>query len=187
MYFIKTTQGFLLPDSTRCLSGLQRRAGQRLLVCYGWRGGGHPPVLLSSAQPLLSSPVLSLSLVWISCLVRSRNSPAKVGTHQGRCHNSKVFVFSEWGHIDTTFVRYTVALHCQEHKLMVDKSLHHYQNTVGTQKFTIFLFDAVILYALGDIDWVILCYESWNSLFTSTSKCNLHFISFECDANAMKQ
>ena len=68
----------MLPDSAcSCLSGLQRRAGQRPLVCYGWRGGGHPPVLLSSGQPLLSSLPqsslsLSLSLVWISCLVRSR-------------------------------------------------------------------------------------------------------------------
>ena len=135
------SQWFLLPDSTSsCLSELQWRAGQRLLVCYGWRGGGHPPVLLSSAQPLLSSPVLSLSLVWISCLVRSRNSPAKVGTHQGRCHNSKVFVISECGHTDTTFVRYTVALHCQDHKLNGRQIIASLSKHSNTQKFTIFPF-----------------------------------------------
>ena len=169
-------------------AAVEGRVEAACLLWLAWWGASSCPPVLWPASPVLPSP-LSLSLVWISCLVRSRNSPAKVGTHQGRCHNSKVFVISECGHTDTTFVRYTVALHCHEHNLMVDKSLHHYQNTVGTQKFTIFLFDAVILYALGvtDIDWVILCYESWNSLFTSTSKCNLHFISFECDANAMKQ
>ena len=84
----------MLPDSAcSCLSGLQRRAGQRPLVCYGWRGGGHPPVLLSSGQPLLSSlpqSSLSLSLAGLD-LLSSAESAAKVGAVgalQRRCHQS---------------------------------------------------------------------------------------------------
>ena len=113
MYFIKTTQGFLLPDSTRCLSGLQRRAGQRLLVCYGWRGGGHPPVLLSSASLSCPPSVLSLSLsLSLSLagldLLSSAESPAEVETHLRMCEKS---FLSSYGDTEVTFLTY-LKLNC---------------------------------------------------------------------------
>ena len=104
LYQVHNGSCYLIVQAPACLSCSGGQGRGCLSVMVGVVGG----ILLSSC-PLASlscpPPVLSLSLVWISCLVRSRNSPAKVATHQGRCHNSKVFVnICEWGHIDTAFV-----------------------------------------------------------------------------------
>ena len=107
-YQVHNGSCYLIVQAPACLSCSGGQGRGCLSVMVGVVGG----ILLSSC-PLASlscpPPVLSLSLVWISCLVRSRNSPAKVATHQGRCHNSKVFVASASG---DTLTQLLLVYHC---------------------------------------------------------------------------